>query len=475
MNTLMQALAVMVGGLLVAVAQPAAAGEVPSGLDGLLETKSMTEWTECTVDSTRDVGTHLDVAVLDGVPYVSYYDQANDNLWFARQVGSGGNCGPGNSWACQVIDSGGDVGDHNSIAVRQAGLEVEVLIAYHDTTNRAFDYAAGFCDSLGCTFAIHTIATGISGISSQGLHTSVAYDSSGTPYIAYQMTMVLADESAKVAHFVVDGNGNCGSGSVAGYWQCDTISSSPGLATSTSIAFDGLDRPQIAFYDPEFGYPRHAVRVGAGGNCGPSNTWWCSQAHINGFDMGASISVLAEADGTPHLAFGDATNEDLVYATFVGANGNCGWSGASLQFEWQCDVIDDDIGPVGSSRTVDVAADASGAPMIAYRDASSSMGPAVLRFAQPYAVAPPGSVPNCGPYVPPFYTWVCTTLDNGGAYVHEGAAVAISADSSGVAIAYHEEDWFNLRGNLKAMLLPLPLFADGFETGSTNGWSSVVP
>jgi hypothetical protein len=315
----------------------------------------------------------------------------------------------------------------------------------------------------------------VAGYSNQGLYTSVAYDSSGTPFIAYQTALSFGDESAKVARFVIDGNGNCGSGTVAGYWQCDTILSSPGLATSTSIAFDGLDRPHVACYDPTNGYPIHALEIGSGGNCGPSNHWLCRTVHINGFDLGASVSVFGEADGTPHLAFADATTEELVYATFVGANGNCGFNSVSSQFEWQCDVIDDAIGPVVANRFVDIAGDASGAPMIAYRDASSTMGPAVLRFAQPYAAAPAGSVPNCGPFVNPFYTWVCTTLDGGGAYVHEGTAVAMAADRSGVAIAYHEEDWYLQQGNLKALLLPLPLFADGFETASTGRWSSVQP
>ena len=63
---------------------------------------------------------------------------------------------------------------------------------------------------------------------------------------------------------------------------------------------------------------------------------------------------------------------------YVGVNGNCGFSSSTSHFEWQCDVIDDDIGDVGTGRTVAITGDPSGAPMIAFRDASSDFGATVL-------------------------------------------------------------------------------------------------
>jgi hypothetical protein len=450
------------------------------GLDELLATRSVSEWTEITVDTTRDVGQYLDVAVVPGtgIPYVSYYEGTAKDLWLATFVGSGGNCGPGSSWSCQVIDSTGDVGSHNSIAVRQAtGTTVQVLIAYHDASNAALKYALGNCVGVGCALTTYTIQSGSLGLVTRGRYTSAAFSSGGWPYIAYQSATTVNTESVRVASRNLAGTGNCGVGDVAGDWQCDSILSGEGIGTATDIVIDGLGRPQIAFYDPNTGYPYHAIKIGSGGNCGPTNDWLCRSAFINTHDCGHSISVLAEADGTPHLAFVDQTSNDLVYASYVNSGGNCGFSSSSLQFEWQCDVIDDNIGPVGTSgRIVALAADATGAPMITYRDASDDLAPSQLRFAVPYYAAPAGAVPNCGPE-DLFYTWVCVSMDGGGSYLDEGAAVAIASTSAGTSIAYHELDTYAYpaEGNLKLIMQLAPFFADGFETGNMNGWSSHVP
>lgn len=456
----------------------ASAAPASGGLEELLATRSLSEWTEVTVDTTRNVGQYLDVAVVPGtgIPYVSYYEGIAKDLWLATFVGSGGNCGPGSSWSCQVIDATGDVGDHNSIAVRQAGSAVNVLIAYHDATNKALKIATGDCVGGGCILDTHTVQSGNT-LLNRGLYTSATFSSTGWPYIAYQSYWSTGDEAVMVAYRNLAGSGNCGVGDVAGLWQCHSVLAAPGIGAGTDIVVDGLGRPQIAFYDPTTGYPYHAVKIGSGGNCGPSNDWYCRSAYINTHDCGHSISLIAEADGTPHLAFVDQTSNDLVYASYLGTGGNCGFSSSSMQFEWQCDVIDDNIGPVGfSGRIVALAADATGAPLIAYRDASDDLAPSQLRFAVPYYAAPASAVPNCGP-IDLLYTWVCASMDGGGSYLDEGAAVAIASNSAGTTIAYHELDSypFPVEGNLKVMLQLTPFFADGFETGNMNAWSSHVP
>jgi hypothetical protein len=433
-------------------------------------------WSELTIDTTRDVGTHLDVAVLPGTgaPYVSYYDKSGADLWFARFVGSGGNCGPGNSWSCQLVGSTGDIGKYNSIAVRDTGTTIQVIITY--LTGPSLGYAWGECSAGGCTFTPYLIETGTPAVVTRGLYTSVEFGSNGYPYIAYQTLTNTNSGYARIATRTF-GSGNCGVGAVAGLWQCDTILNAPGLGSYTSVALNASGALNVAFYDPINGRPHHAVRVGSGGNCGPSNSWYCRSPFINSHDTGLSTSLFVESDGTPHLAYVDATTQALVYASYVGSDGTCGFSSISLQFEWWCSVIDPEIGNVGTGRTVALAGDSAGNPMIAYRDASSTVGPAVLKFAKFWTDEQTWML-NCGPWSTLLgaYTWSCTTIDGGGAYQDEAASVAISYESDAVAVAYHEEDTYAYpeEGNLKINLKHIPFFADGFETGDLSRWSFVT-
>ncbi len=466
---------VMVFILLGAGASGVLAAPDNGGLEEFLADTTESGWSELTIDTTRDVGTHIDVAVLPGtgVPYVSYYDESGQDLWFARFVGSGGNCGPGNSWSCQLVGSTGDIGKYNSIAVRKAGTTIQVIITY--LTGSSLGYAWGECLAGGCSFTPYLIQTGTTNVVTRGLYTSVEFAFNGYPYVAYH-TLTNTNSGYAMIATRTTGGGNCGVGAVAGYWQCDTILNAPGLGSYTSIALNAAGALNVAFYDATNGRPYHAVRVGSGGNCGPSNSWYCRSPYINTHDTGRSISAFVESDGTPHVAYIDDTTDEMVYASYVGSSGNCGFSSISSQFEWQCDVIDDNIGPVGAGRTVAITADAADEPMIAYRDASSMVGPSVLMFAQPYHVAPPGAVPNCGP-ISMIYTWSCSMLDNAGAYQEEAAAVAIASNSFGRAIAYHELDTYAFpeEGNLKVAVDIFPFFADGFETGNVSGWSSSTP
>ena len=264
----------------------------------------------------------------------------------------------------------------------------------------------------------------------------------------------------------------------AGFWQCDTIMSATGLGSYTSLVLDAFGRPNVAFYDANLGRPYHAVRIGSGGNCGPTNDWYCTSSYMDDLDTGRSVSLYVESDGSPHMAYIDATMQRMIHAGFVGEGGNCGFSLLTLRFEWSCSVIDNFIGDVGAGRTVAIVGDSDGIPMIAYRDASSSLGPSVLMLAKFWTHEPLWML-NCGPWSTLLgsFTWFCTTLDGGGAYQEEAASVAISFESGAVAVAYHEQDTYAFpeEGNLKINLKQIPFFADGFETGDLSRWSSFAP
>jgi len=432
-------------------------------LAAALETSGVYAWTYATIDTTRDVGTDLAVAVAPstGEPYVSYYDWSAGDLWFARRVSSGGNCGPASRWSCQLVDSAGDVGRYNSITVYSGAAGLNVVISYHDATTGSLKVATALCGDT-CTFETWLIDGGYPpGGSYTGLYTSVVSSpyGDGLVEVSYQEVQDFGGESLKWAQTTPSG-GNCGGGGAAGRWNCWTLLSGEGLGSFTSLALDGSVWPHVAYYDATYGYPYHTWFSGTG--------WGLNDAHTPDRDTGASMSHFVESDGTPHLAFLDATTGELVYATYVGAGGNCGLNGA-LQYEYQCVWIDQEVA-VGSKRTAAMAADPAGYPIIAYQEWPESWY-ASLMVAQPYIAAPPGSVGNCGPGS----TWVCTTVDDGTSHLDEAGAVSIASNGYGTAIAYHEYDNYYFRGYLKVMYRFVPLFADGFESGDTSAWSFTQP
>jgi hypothetical protein len=181
--------------------------------------------------------------------------------------------------------------------------------------------------------------------------------------------------------------------------------------------------------------------------------------------------VTAWWGGYPYLAFLNDTTDELVYASYVGSGGNCGQDTTTGNWEYQCDVIHQEV-PVGRYlRTAAMAADPAGRPIIAFQDRGVEDGTADLAVAQPLDAAPPGSGGNCGPG----WTWVCTTPDQGDPYLVEAISVSIASNYAGTAIAYNEWDQALGHGHLKVMWRFVPQFGDGFESGDTTSWDVTVP
>jgi hypothetical protein len=131
-----------------------------------------------------------------------------------------------------------------------------------------------------------------------------------------------------------------------------------------------------------------------------------------------------------HIAYYDATADELKYAVEVSGGGNCGLIGSA-----QCETIDSmwtGSHPMG----VSIAEDAGGYPVIAYQSDNGS-----LNVARPLgALSLVAGSGNCGPENP-FSTWYCETIDRSGKYTpyRHGDFVAIAINQSGLAtIAYNE-------------------------------------
>lgn len=285
----------------------------------------------------------------------------------------------------------------------------------------------------------------------KGKYTSVKYGSNGLAYISYYYHNLLGNDALLYAHWVGGGTGNCGTGSDFNDWQCDVIQNAEGVGMYTSIDVDGDNDPTIAYYDSVNGHPRVAAYVGSGGTCGPGSSWYCRNVINPAKDTGEYVSLAVKNNGSPHIAYYNATDETLEYAKWVGAGGNCGLNIITFQSEWKCDEIED-MGTSLAPMDVSLALDKNDYPWIAYQDTSVDLAPATLKVAFPGAALGllPGET-NCGPETP-FSTWYCGIVDGGGSYTDEARSVSIAFNASGLAtIAYHELDTyaFPTEGNLK--------------------------
>jgi len=384
-------------------------------------------WVNIEVDTPGSVGQYTSVAIdpSSGKTYISYYDATKEALRMAVNVGSGGNCGPNNDWYCQYVDSLGNVGMYSSIAVNP--LTGGIGIAYYDATNGKLKYA--YCASTpACSsWSRYTVDKGIFPVSFAGLYTSLKFAPNGRPIIAYYFDNPSGVDALKMAYHMFEGEqGNCGyDGAVVNQeWQCDTIQTGEGVGQYASLALDGTGHVHIAYYDAANGDLWYATSRN-GTNCGPNgNTWLCYPVDsIN--DVGQYASLYVDKPYNHfHIAYYDATIDALKYAVDVDSDGNCGVGGSA-----QCDEIDSmwtGSHPMG----VSMAEFYAGYPIIAYQSQAGS-----LNVARPAAVMP-GKILNCGPGLS---TWYCETIDRHNPYIpyRQGDFVSIAVDPDGLAtVAY---------------------------------------
>jgi hypothetical protein len=386
-------------------------------------------WFNLEVDTPGNTGQYTSMAIdpSNDNTYISYYDYTNKTLRMAMNRGSSssGNCGPDNSWLCQTVDSTYGVGTYSSIAVYSSTGEIG--ISYYDATNGQLKYAHGkICPT--CSWSIETIDQPILfPTDRKGKYSSLKFNSSGTPYIAYYFENTSGVDALKVAYYK-GSSGNCGVGTQAGKWQCDTIQSGEGVGQYASLAIDALGNRHVAYYDGVNGDLWYA-QSGNMVNCGPGNTWLCIPVDA-GSDVGQYASLYVDSGYHFHIAYYDATADKLKYAVDVGSGGNCGVFGSA-----RCETIA--AMPAGyHPMGVSMAEDAGSYPVIAYQSDNGS-----LNLARPLAalglVAGSG---NCGPENP-FSTWYCETIDRSGTWIpyRNGDFVSIALHQSGLAtIAYNE-------------------------------------
>ena len=373
------------------------------------------------------VGTYTSLAFrpYDDYPMISYYDQTNGALMIANPTDIGyGSCGENADWNCITLDQTGDVGLFTSIDVwGDSEQNWKYGISYYDATNRALKARIISCVDGNCTGGNFTISSPDFPIISIGLYTSFKFSSTGVPAIAYHVVDTSANDFLMYAYPVTSG-GNCGEGSAAGLWECQTVDHGEGVGQYASLDFSWDDQVYIAYYDAGSGNLKYAYFAGFG-SC--DNGWECFAVDgTDGSDVGLYASLKApQFSGDPlRIAYYDKTNGDLKY----------------YDLSWG-PLIVDDMGTSPSPMGISMAIDNDGYPVIAYQKTESDFSNPVLFVARPYLAFGDDSFGTCGD-VPPGYVfqyWRCNILDAAGQYLSEAEYVSVAVNSSGLTeIAYPE-------------------------------------
>ena len=132
---------------------------------------SGTSWgAPVTLDSTGNVGSYTSLAVVNGNPAISYYEQTNADLRYVRATTASGTLA--GDWGAPVtLDSTGDVGSYTSLAV----VNGNPAISYYDQTNGDLRYVRA-SDASGTTWPAGTTADSGFGTGNVGRYTSLAVD-----------------------------------------------------------------------------------------------------------------------------------------------------------------------------------------------------------------------------------------------------------------------------------------------------------
>jgi hypothetical protein len=289
-----------------------------------------TTWISMTVDDSANVGAYTSLTVVNGNPAISYVDRTNGGLKFARATDS-----TGTAWVSMTVDSSVVV-SYTSLAV----VDGNPAISYLDVTNSALKYARA-TDITGTAW----ISMIVDNSGYVGEHTSLAVVD-GYPAVSY---VDATNHTLKYARATnITGTA----------WVSMTVDNSSMILLETSLT-EVAGSPAISYYDYANGGLKYARATDA------TATTWVSMT----VDDGAAgtgfggLSSLAIVNGNPAIGY-------WVY-----------WSGTSNGVKYA--RATDTIGTAWVSTTVDSGgllfgvypslAVVSGYPAISYGSVDSGL------------------------------------------------------------------------------------------------------
>ncbi len=322
-------------------------------------------WTLTTVDATSDCmkfSTGNNDIYVDSADYVyiSYYDDTNDDLKYAKR-----NPGTG-TWTTSTIDSTGDVGAINSISAHGS---LPLYIAYADTTN--YDIKLATYESGAWTTETVTAVT-----NSTNVYPKIAVGSDDTLHLVFGIT--------SVEYNTLD---------IYGTWTNDEIDVSARIAYAIDIAVDDFNNVFIVYTDNDtetLSFMTNALGVWVeetiDSAVGPNETYDADLAmdsfgkvHATYYDNAADSylyahnttgdtdslaavsgdysSIGSDSDNMVYISTYEDFNDDLAFWTFTPGSG---WSGETV----------DSTGSVGQYNSAVITG--NGDKYIAYYDTTNT-------------------------------------------------------------------------------------------------------
>jgi len=250
------------------------------------------DWTQLvSVDGADDVGRSTSLAVIDGGPAISYRDDTNTALKYARATSATG--ASASDWTQFVIvDTAINVGHYSSLAV----VDGRPAISYYDMGNTALKYALSSTADGSAPGDWSTVLT-IDNSATTGAYTSLRLVG-GHPAIAY------CDQSTHAVKYAraVTADG----GTLADWSQLVTVASHANDPSFTSLALVG-GLPAIAYSVA----PAHALYFArAVTPTGGGAADWSDQQLIGSGEQNVS---LAAVDGKPAIAYYQYVTEYEVH------------------------------------------------------------------------------------------------------------------------------------------------------------------
>jgi len=293
-----------------------------------------------TVDATGSVGKYTSLAVVNGRPAISYYDDTpNNNLKYAIADDASGSVWPPSNII--TVDAAGFVGFYTSLAV----INGRPAISYYDASTPALKYAIAD-DASGSVWPPSNIIT-VDAAGFVGFYTSLAVVNS-RPAISY-----FEAGSPSNLKYAIAGDA---SGSVWPPSNIITVDATGAVGLYTSLAVVN-GRPAISYYDASTPALKYAIAGDASGSVWPPSNIFIVDATG---DVGEYTS-LAVVNGRPAISYYDRTNTNLKYAIAGDASGSV-WPPSNI-------ITVDAIEVVGEYTSLAVV---NGRPAISYYDGTNT-------------------------------------------------------------------------------------------------------
>ncbi len=311
---------------------------------------------------------------------LAYYDFFNQNLKYAA---CDNNCSVASNWTTVAIDTTGNVGQHTSLAMDGS----KPRISYLDVSNKNLKYAS--CDS-NCTLASSWTLIVVDAAGSQGQYSSLVFDSTGRPRVAY---FNIGNKDLKYASC----NTTC---TVAANWTITSVDIGGTVGQYSSLVLDSLNRPRIAYYDAT---NKNLKYTSCDTNCTVASNWTRITVDSLVADTGRYASLILYND-KPRIAYYDLSNKD---AKFASCDSNC-----TVASNWTRITVDS-LNDVGSYSSLAMNV---GKPRIVYYDVNNKN----LKYA------------SCDANCTVALNWSTFVIDSSSSNIGQYASLAIDTDKSRV-------------------------------------------